>query len=130
MLHGEEADSRDRTGNVQDELRSSCTRNKEVLKEWKGYVKWQGTVARFMGFLLAKLSMIFIIINIVTDYNQLSETGNNDSIQKKTRMNKWKVWWRMGYSHSFLYLPHKILINYKGGKITFTTEKSDRHHLH
>ena len=36
----------------------------------------------------------------------------------------------MGYSHSFLYLLHKILINYKGGKITFTIEKSDRHHLH
>lgn len=66
---------------------------------------------------------------IVMDYNPLSETTNNDSIQKK-KLNKWKVWWRMGYSHSFLYLPHKILINYKMGKITFTIEKSDRHHLH
>ena len=68
---------------------------------------------------------------IVMDYNPLNKTGNNDSIPKKKKpnwINKWKAWWRMGYSHSFLYLLHKILINYKGGKITFTIEKSDRHH--
>ena len=55
---------------------------------------------------------------IVMDYNPLNKIGNNDSIpkKKKTWINKWKAWWRMGYSHSFLYLPHKILIITKGEK--------------
>lgn len=43
-------------------------------------------------------------------------------------MNKLKVK-EMEYSHSFKYLPMKILINQKGDKDKYTEEKPGRHHL-
>lgn len=68
---------------------------------------------------------------IVMDYNPLSETTNNDSIQKKKKTEwingKFDEEWDI-HTVSYIYLTKYLLI--KVGKITFTIEKSDRHHLH